>query len=280
MILSGNAKLAGVMGWPVEQSRSPRLHGYWLEKYGVDGAYVPLGIDPGHFGQALRVLALLGFRGVNVTVPHKEAALAAVDVVDPLARRIGAVNTVTVRADGSLEGTNTDAYGFTEHLKASAPDWRPDRGPAVVIGAGGAARAVCVALVDAGVPEVRVVNRTLGRAEALALAIGEPLRVLPWINRARALADAALVVNSTLQGMTGQPALDLDLTSLPDCGVVYDVVYTPLETPLLKAAAERGHKVVDGLGMLLHQARPGFKVWFGVEPEVTDELRDFVARDI
>lgn len=280
MIISGKAKLAGVIGWPVEHSSSPRLHGYWLQKHRVDGAYVPLAVEPGHFGQALRVLAHLGFRGVNVTLPYKEAALAVVDVVHPLARRVGAVNTVTVRADGSLEGTNTDAYGFMEHLRASAPDWRARDGPAVVIGAGGAARAVCVALVDAGVPEVRVVNRTLARAEALALAIGEPLRVLPWINRAGALQDAVLVVNSTLQGMVGQPPLDLDLASLPDHGVVYDIVYTPLETPLLKAAAARGHRVVDGLGMLLHQARPGFRAWFGVEPEVTEELREFVARSL
>ena len=280
MIISGKAKLAGVMGWPVEHSCSPRLHSYWLQKHRVDGAYVPLAVEPGHFGQALRVLARLGFHGVNVTVPYKEAALAAVDVADPLARRIGAVNTVTMRADGSLEGTNTDAYGFMEHLQASAPDWRASHGPVVVIGAGGAARAVCVALVDAGVPEVRVVNRTLARAEALALAIGEPLRVLPWINRAGALQDTVLVVNSTLQGMAGQPPLDLDLASLPDHGIVYDIVYTPLKTPLLKAAAARGHRVVDGLGMLLHQARPGFKAWFGVEPEVTEELRDFVARGL
>ena len=279
MIPSGKAKLAGVIGWPVGHSSSPRLHGYWLEHYGIDGAYVPLGVEPANFERVLHVLPLLGFVGVNVTVPHKEAALAAVDVADPLAQRIGAVNTVIVRRDGGLEGRNSDAYGFLENIKTAAPGWDAASGPAVVLGAGGAARAVCAALVDDGAPEVRVVNRTAARAEALAAAIGSRCRVLPWSERCGALDGAGLLVNATTLGMTGQPPLDLDLDRLPAAAVVNDVVYAPLETALLKMAARRGNRTVDGLGMLLHQARPGFKAWFGVEPEVTSALRAFLSQD-
>ena len=280
MIISAKARLAGVMGWPVDHSLSPRLHGYWLEANGIDGAYLPLAVAPEHFAEALRVLALLGFRGVNVTVPHKEAALDAVDVADPLARRIGAVNTITVRDDGSLEGTNTDASGFIEQLKATVPEWRPSVGPAVIIGAGGAARAICVGLLDAGVGEIRIVNRTLRRAEALATAVGGPVRVLAWPVRANAVGDAALVINTTTLGMTGQPPLDLDTASIDDDAVVCDIVYAPLQTPLLRDAAARGLRCVDGLGMLIHQARPGFEAWFGVAPESTDDLRAFLVRDL
>ncbi len=280
MIISAKARLAGVMGWPVDHSLSPRLHGYWLAANEIDGAYLPLAVAPEHFAQTLRMLALLGFRGVNVTLPHKEAALDAVDVADPLARRIGAVNTITIRDDGSLEGTNTDAYGFIEQLKATVPDWRASGGPAVIIGAGGAARAICVALLDAGVAEIRIVNRTLARAEARALAVGEPVRVLPWPGRANAVGDAALVVNTTTLGMTGQPSLDLDAASIADDAVVCDIVYAPLQTPLLRDAAVRGLRTVEGLGMLIHQARPGFEAWFGVAPEITDDLCAFLAPDL
>lgn len=279
-MLTGEAKLAGVMGWPVAHSRSPRLHGYWLEKYGIDGAYVPLPVAPEHFAQALRVLSQLGFRGVNVTVPHKEAALKAVDTADHHARRIGAVNTVIVREDGSLEGRNTDGIGFLAHLRDQAPAWQPAAAPAVVVGAGGAARAIVATLKDAGVPEVRLVNRTLARAEALALAFGDPLKVVPWINRAGALRDAGLVVNTTTLGMHGQPDLDLELIGLSPGAAVFDCVYNPLETPLLGQARRRGFVPVDGLGMLLHQARPGFKAWFGVDPEITDDLRALVAQGL
>jgi shikimate dehydrogenase len=279
-MLTGEAKLAGVMGWPVAHSRSPRLHGYWLEKYGIDGAYLPLPVAPEHFAQALRVLSQLGFRGVNVTVPHKEAALKAVDTADHHARHIGAVNTVVMNEDGSLEGRNTDGIGFLTHLKEQAPAWQAAAGPAVVIGAGGAARAIVATLKDAGVPEIRLVNRTLSRAEGLALAFGDPLKVIPWINRAGALRDVALVVNTTTLGMHGEPELDLELVGLNPAAAVFDCVYNPLDTPLLDQARRRGFVPVDGLGMLLHQARPGFKAWFGVEPEITDELRALVAQGL
>ena len=279
-MISGEAKLAGVMGWPVAHSRSPRLHGYWLEKYRIDGAYLPLPVAPEHFSQALRVLANLGFRGVNVTVPHKEEALAAVDTADAQARLIGAVNTVIMREDGSLEGRNTDGIGFLAQLKDRAPGWLAPAGPAVVIGSGGAARAIVATLKEAGVPEIRLVNRTLARAEALAMAFGGPLMVVPWINRVGALRDAAIVVNCSTLGMHGQPDLDLELTGLKPGAAVFDCVYSPLETPLLAQARRKGLVPVDGLGMLIHQARPGFKAWFGIDPEITDDLRALVAQGL
>ncbi|MDJ0611925.1 MAG: shikimate dehydrogenase [Kiloniellales bacterium] len=274
MILSGAARLAGVMGWPVAHSLSPRLHGYWLQHHGIDGAYLPLPVEPDAFAKVLDALASLGFRGVNVTLPHKLAALAACDSVDPVAERIGAVNTI-VFEDGKTLGANSDAFGFLAHLRQTLPAWRAEVGPAVVLGAGGAARAVAVALIDAGAPEVRVANRTAERAAALAKSLGGPVTTIAW-PPAGALAEANLLVNTTSLGMTGQPPLALDLGGLPAGAAVYDIVYNPLETALLAAARRHGNPVVDGLGMLLHQARPGFARWFGVEPEVTDDLRRFV----
>lgn len=273
MILSGKAKLAGVLGWPVGHSRSPRLHGYWLEKLGIDGAYVPLPVRPEDFETVLRALPRMGFVGANVTVPHKEQALRLVDEVEPLAARIGAVNTLVVREDGSILGQNTDAYGFIRNLTDSSP-WRPQAGPAVVLGAGGAARAVVAALVDQGAAEIRLVNRNVGRAEALAADIGGPVRPLGWDRLD--LDGAALLVNTTSLGMAGQPPLDIDLSALPKHAVVNDIVYTPLTTGLLAQAAARGNPVVDGLGMLLWQAVRGFSQWFGQQPHVTAALRDFV----
>ncbi len=266
-------RLAGVIGWPVAHSRSPLLHGYWLREHAIDGAYVKLAVAPGRLEPALRGLAALGFAGCNVTLPHKQEAARLVDRIEPLAARIGAVNMVTVAADGLLEGRNTDAEGFLAALAEADPDWRAASGPAVVLGAGGAARAVAAALLDAGAPSVRLLNRTRGRAEELAEALGGAVEALDWDRRAAALADAALLVNTTTQGMAGQPALDLDLALLPRAALVSDIVYTPLATPLLLAARARGNRVAPGLGMLLHQARPAFEAWFGVLPEVTPGLR-------
>jgi len=268
-------RAAGVIGWPVAHSRSPLLHGYWLARHGIPGAYVPFPVQPGRMEAALRGLAALGFAGCNVTVPHKEAALAIVDHADDLARRIGAVNLVVVRPDGTLHGANTDAYGFLANLRARAPGWRAEGGPAVVLGAGGSARAVVAALADAGTPEIRLANRTRDRAESLA-SLGGQIRVIDWEERGAALAGASLLVNTTTQGMLGQPPLDLDLSALPMTAVVTDLVYVPLETPLLAAARARGNAVVDGLGMLLHQAVPSFAAWFGVTPEVTPEVRALI----
>lgn len=276
MTHSGKTILAGVLGWPVGHSRSPRLHGFWLDRYGIDGAYLPLPVRPEDFADVVKALPRMGFAGANVTIPHKEAALAAVDVLDPVARRIGAVNTLVVRADGRLEGRNTDGFGFLANLKQNCPDWQAAAGPAVVIGAGGAARAVCVALLDDTAPEIRLINRTAERAEALAADLGPNVTVIDWAHRGAALAEANLLVNTTSLGMIGQPALDLDLTVLPVSALVNDIVYAPLETDLLRRAAAQGNRVVDGIGMLLHQARPGFEAWFGRSPEVTSELRGFV----
>ena len=277
---SAAGRIAGIFGWPVAHSRSPLLHGFWLDHYGIDGAYVPLAVAPEHFQQVLRILPRMGFVGANVTLPHKEAALSAVDEADSLAQRIGAVNTVVVREDGSLYGSNTDAYGFVENLRQFVPHWTAASGPAVVVGAGGAARAIAFALVDSGAPEVRIVNRTTARADALAIELGPTARVWPWVERAGSLSDAGLLVNSTKLGMYGEAPLDLPLDSLPVEAVVTDAVYVPLETALLASAAARGNRVVDGLGMLLHQARPGFSAWFGVEPDVTNELRACVEADL
>ncbi|MGB0571094.1 MAG: shikimate dehydrogenase [Alphaproteobacteria bacterium] len=278
---------AGVMGWPVAHSLSPVLHGHWLARYGVDGSYEAMPVEPGDLPAALGNLADSGFRGVNLTVPHKEAALVLVDNVDESAQRIGAVNTVTVGDDGALTGSNTDAFGFIENIRAGAPDaleLRFGDRAAVILGAGGAARAAMVGLADAGVAEIRIVNRTVARAEALAaLASIAGLRVTAhgWDAAPGALAGAGVLINTSSLGMTGQPPLELDLANLPDDAVVNDIVYAPLETCLLAAARARGNPVVDGLGMLLHQARGGFHAWFGVDPVVDDELRAAVlgARD-
>ncbi len=279
MGLTGSARVAGVMGWPVAHSRSPLLHGHWLESLGVDGVYVPLAVPPHRFEAALRALPFLGFRGCNVTLPHKEKALALADSVDDLSRRIGAANTIVVGDDGALAATNTDAFGFLENLKSRAPGWRSDR-PVLVLGAGGSARAVVVALLDAGAREVRVANRTLERATALGERFGPSVTAVHWEDRAAAADGVGLLVNTTQLGMTGQPELDFALDCLDGEAVVCDLVYAPLVTDLLHRARQRGHVTVDGLGMLLHQARPGFAAWFGVDPPVTEALRSVVSQGL
>jgi shikimate dehydrogenase len=268
--------LAGVMGYPVMHSRSPKLHNYWLAKYGLTGTYVPLAIKAEHLRAALRALPALGFSGCNLTIPHKEAALAIVDKVDPLARRIGAVNCVVVAADGSLAGQNHDAFGYIESVREAQPAWRADAGPIVVIGAGGGARAVLVSLIDQGAREIRLVNRTPARAKALAGELGGPITALGWEQREVVLEGAAMLVNATNQGMVGEPPLNLALDALPVSALVSDVIYIPRETALLAAARKRGNPTANGLGMLLHQARPAFHAWFGIMPEVTPELRAMI----
>ena len=265
--------LAGVMGWPVAHSRSPAIHNHWIAHHGLRGTYVPLPVHPERLEDAVRGLRALGFAGCNVTVPHKVSAMALMDDLHPVARRMAAINTIVVREDGSLYGMNNDGAGWVQSLRDTDPGWRGDAGPALVLGAGGAARAVVVALLDEGLPEVRLTNRTRDRAEALAQEFGPRVKVLDWTERNAAMAGVALLVNTTTQGMHGQPPLDVALDDLPAGALVSDLVYIPQETPLLAAARRRGHRTVGGLGMLINQARPAFQAWFGVMPEVTPALR-------
>jgi len=272
--------LAGVMGWPVMHSRSPMLHNYWFKQHGLAGSYVPLAIRPEHLAAALRGLHPLGFAGVNVTIPHKQEAMKIVNEVDALARSIGAISCVIVKPDGSLAGTNNDCYGFIHAVRQEQPGWRADAGPIVVIGAGGGSRAVCYGLAQEGARELRLVNRTFDRAQEIAERFGGPIRALPWADRHDALGGAAMVVNTTSCGMVGQPALDITLDKLPQGALAADIIYIPLETPFLAAARKHGNRTINGLGMLLNQGRPAWKAWFGVEPEVTAELRAMVERTI
>ncbi|MGH8661993.1 MAG: shikimate dehydrogenase [Burkholderiales bacterium] len=272
--------LAGVMGWPVVHSRSPLLHNYWFKRHELAGTYVSLGIRPEGLAAALRALHPLGFSGVNLTIPHKQQAMAIVDEVDAVATRIGAISCVVVRPDGSLAGSNNDCYGFTHNLRQEQPDWRAAAGPIVVLGAGGGARAVCYGLLQEGAKEIRLVNRTLARAKGIAAEFGSAIKPLPWEDRHNALEGAAMAVNATSQGMTGQPALDIRLDQLSKAALAADIIYTPLETPFLAAARARGNRTVNGLGMLLHQGRPAWKAWFGIEPEVTAELRALMEKSI
>jgi shikimate dehydrogenase len=274
-ILTGKARLAGVIGWPVSHSRSPRLHGFWLDRHGIDGAYVPLAVRPEDLATAVRGLAAAGFRGANVTIPHKEAAFALCDEVAPAALRAGAVNTL-IFAEGRIIGHNTDGAGFLANLSHYGIDHA--QGPALVLGAGGAARAIAAVLRDAGVP-VTLCNRTGERAADLAAAL-DGCAVIDWAARDAALPDHALLINTTSLGMAGQAPLEIDLgRAPPGCGVT-DIVYVPLETPLITAARAHGLKTAPGLGMLLHQAVPGFAAWFGVTPAVDDTLYRFVAQDL
>ena len=265
--------LAGVMGWPVAHSRSPALHTHWIREHGLKGSYVLLPVAPDLLGDAVRGLRALGFAGCNITIPHKVAAMPFVDRIDPVAQRIGAINTIVVNKDGSLSGYNHDGFGYIQSLLQAQPGWRADTGPITVLGAGGAARAVLVALIDQGATEIRLCNRSLDKAQALADELGAPIRAVPWSQRHEALRGAALLVNTTSLGMKGQDPLDLALDPLSVTALVSDIIYVPMQTPLLAQALARGNPVVNGLGMLLHQARPAFASWFGVMPEVTPSLR-------
>jgi shikimate dehydrogenase len=276
-VSSGN--LAGVIGWPVHQSLSPLMHSYWLKAHGIRGAYVALPVAPENFGRCVAALPLMGFAGANVTVPHKQAAFALSATLDEDASATGAVNTL-VFEDGLVHGYNTDARGFGASLGESLGEDAAQAGPVTVLGAGGAARAVLVALIRAGASEIRLVNRTRNRAEALIGALPRKAMIRPveWGDWHSGLAGARLLVNTTSLGMTGKPPLELALEELPANAAVADIVYNPLETGLLKAARARGHRTMDGLGMLMHQAAPAFALWFGVTPEVTQELREELVK--
>lgn len=271
-----------VMGWPVAHSRSPLIHNHWIAEHRIpDARYELLAVKPEDAAETIRHLHKLDFVGANVTVPHKETAFATLKRHDATAKRLKAVNTIVTLDDGTLEGRNTDGYGFIANLKQGAPDWRASEGPAVMLGAGGAARAIAAALEADGVPEIRIVNRTVERAETLIRDLGlKSARAYSMRETEAALEGAGLLVNTTTLGMKGESDVDLDIAQLPRDAVVTDIVYTPLETGLLKRARLAGHETVDGLGMLLHQAVPGFEAWFGVRPHVTDELRNIVLADL
>ena len=269
--------IAGLLGWPVAHSRSPVIHNHWLAQYGIPGRYVLFPVPPEKLEAAVRGIAALGLRGCNVTTPHKQAIFPLLDRVDDLARRIGAVNTVVVEQDGTLTGFNNDGNGFIQSLRDADPQWRPDTGPITVLGAGGAARAVVASLAAQGAREIRVTNRTRDKAQDIADAVGSVVRVVAWEQRAEALEDVALLANATSLGMAGKPALDIALDRLPTRALVGDLIYIPPETPLLAAARARGNITVNGLGLLLNQARPAFNAWFGVMPEITPALRQAIA---
>jgi len=275
--MTAGPKLACVMGWPVRQSVSPVLHSHWLKEHGIKGAYIALPIEPANFGRCVAALPLMGFAGASITVPHKEAAFALASSLDDDSRATGAVNTLVFQGD-AIAGMNTDVRGFAASLSETLGADAARKGPAAVLGAGGAARAIVLALRRAGSPEIRVLNRTPGRSDALARSAGGSIRTVPWGDWKTALADAALLVNTTSLGMTGKPPLEIALESLPRHAAVADIVYNPLETGLLCAAKARGHQTMDGLGMLMHQAVPAFSAWFGVTPKVTPELRAELER--
>jgi shikimate dehydrogenase len=269
--------IAGLLGWPVAHSRSPVIHNDWLAHYGIPGRYLLFPVPPESLERAVRGIAALGLRGCNVTTPHKQAIFPLLDRVDDLARKIGAVNTVVVDKDGMLTGFNNDGNGFIQSLRDADPKWRPDSGPIVVLGAGGAARAVVATLVAQGAKEIRIANRTRDKAEEIADAVGTVVKVLPWEQREDALDDIALLANATSLGMAGRPPLEISLDRLPKNALVGDLIYIPPETPLLAAARVRGNITVNGLGLLLNQARPAFNAWFGIMPEITPALRQAIA---
>ncbi|MAM26058.1 MAG: shikimate dehydrogenase [Rhodobacteraceae bacterium] len=270
--------LAGVIGSPIAHSKSPQLHGHWLRTHGLNGYYIPMDVARDDLESVLRTLPRMGFVGVNITIPHKEHALEIADLVTDRATLIGAANTLIFRKDGKIHADNTDGYGFIENLKQGAPDWKPGSGPAALFGAGGAARAVVASLLDAGVPEIWISNRTKVRAENLRRDFGSRLQVVDWVQAGNMLDDAALVVNTSSLGMVGKSELRVPLDGLRPGTVVTDLVYSPLKTRLLQEAEAAGCVTVDGLGMLLHQAVPAFERWFGTRPQVDRAARAAALR--
>jgi shikimate dehydrogenase len=271
--MAGDFVLAGVMGWPIAQSRSPILHNYWIEKYRLNGRYVPLAVRPELLADAIRGLPALGFRGCNLTMPHKQYAMAMVDSLTDTAKRIGAVNCIVIGDDGKMSGTNNDGNGYVLSVQEIAPQWKPSDGPIAILGAGGAARALIVALLERGASEIRLINRTFEKAERLAKEFGAAIKPIAWSQRDDAIGDVVLLTNATNQGMTGNPPLEISLAKLSSKTLVSDLIYVPPETAFLRAAKARGNVTINGLGMLLHQARPAFQAWFGVMPDITTDLR-------
>ncbi len=268
---------AAVIGHPVKHSKSPLIHNYWIKKYGLNGSYEAIDLAPENLKNGLKALVEEGYTGFNFTIPHKEKVIALCDILDASDEKIGAINALSIKS-GKLHGFNTDGFGFLANIKTAYPDFKFDDGAAVVLGAGGAARAIISGLMDENVPEIILINRTREKAQNLADEMGGNIRVLDWDDRSAALKNANLLVNTTSLGMNGQPALEIDLSALPPSAMVNDIVYAPLYTDLLKSAQNNGNRVVTGIGMLIHQARPAFKEWFGVMPDITDELEKLVLK--
>jgi len=271
--------LAGVIGSPIAHSKSPLLHGHWLKRYGIEGFYIPMDVAQEDLSGVIRTLPRMGFVGVNVTIPHKETVLELADIVTDRAALIGAANTLIFRKDGKIHADNTDGFGFIENLRQGAPNWDPAAGPAAVLGAGGACRAVVVSLLEAGVKEIRLSNRTRNRADILKREFGAKVKVFDWVKAGNMMDGAATVVNTTSLGMVGKPDFRVPLDALSPDAVVTDLVYAPLDTAFLVKAREKGCATVDGLGMLLYQAVPAFERWFGKRPVVDDDLRNAVLAE-
>lgn len=270
------APVVAVLGYPIHHSKSPKMHGFWLDQVTVPGHYIPLEIHPDNFESALKNMPKLGFRGANVTIPYKERALEIADFVSERAERIGAANTLYFDADGKIHADNTDGYGFITNLKNGASHWTAKSGPAFVLGAGGAARAILDALITEDTPKIYLTNRTKERALKLAQEFGDRVKVVDWDDKNTILSDITTLINTTSLGMNGNDDLGLNFSLLTDAMTVTDIVYTPLETELLKHAKQQGCTCVDGLGMLIYQGIPGFENWFGATPVVTDELRELL----
>lgn len=265
--------VAAVLGHPINHSKSPKLHNYWLSLFNIDGYYIPLDIDPRNFENSIRALSGLGFVGANVTIPYKEKVLKIADKISDRAAIIGAANTLTFLQDGRIYADNTDGYGFLQNIKCKYNDWTAGEGTSVVFGAGGASRAILGALIEDGANDIILANRTRSRADQLRSDFGAKIKVVDWMKVQNYLSDASTVINATSLGMDGKAELPIPLQGLKKNTLVTDIVYTPLNTPLLENAAKRGCRTVDGLGMLIHQAIPGFERWFGVKPEVSENLR-------
>ena len=268
--------LVAVMGSPIAHSKSPMLHGYWLRKYGIKGHYIPIDVDPTHLSQVLETMSKMGFVGANVTIPHKENILKLADKISDRAAMIGAANTLSFSANGQIYADNTDGYGFIENIRQHQPTWKVSEGPALILGAGGAARAVVSSLLENGTPELWITNRTRARAEKIASDFGARVKVIDWFSVNKYLSGATTVVNATSLGMIGKPEMAIDLKPLTKKSLITDLVYTPLQTPLLIQAAQKGCRTVDGIGMLIHQAVPGFTRWFKTQPIVDKAVRELL----
>lgn len=276
--MHNNFIMAGLIGWPVAHSRSPSIHNYWIREYNLNGTYGLFPVEPSNLEAAIRGLKALGFAGCNITIPHKVSAMQYVDWIDPQAKRIGAINTIVVDKDGGLRGFNNDGFGYIQSLYEVQPEWSAKAGPITVLGAGGASRAIVVALIDAGAKEIRILNRTKNKAEELSEEFISVVTPYPWEERNAVIEDCAMLINTTSLGMHGQAPLEIDIRRLPKTALVSDAIYAPLETDLLAQARLQGNPTVNGLGMLLHQARPAFNAWFGLMPEVTPNLRDTIIK--